>query len=741
MTLSSLCDAIIKYSLYAALFLTPVFFLPLTPYPASLNRQFVFTALVGVAMGAWIVKSVRAKKIEYPKGLASASLAALALFVAVSALFSGASAIGFMGLSAGEPDTAIAILSFAFLYFLLAVSAKDKDYDARALMALAASGALAVIAALPAMLAALTAFIGYPFATWDFVTVNTVGTTNAFGLYAGFIGILTFGMLRHAGVSPRLRPWLTALAAISSALVLLIGYWAIFVAIALALAVFALFDGRVRRLAYAGIAVCACMVVIGAGFISLPLPRIAAAPEVAPSVSASLRIARATAGEGVKNFLLGSGPATYAYQYARYRDAGLNATPFWGVRFTQGFNAILTHLVSWGIFGTLLLVAFIIFSAYAAFRLVRKPKPGGVTVIMTALFAYTGVALFLYPQNFVLYFLLFAVAGLIAGRGMEARGAQGSLSMHPWVGVFACGAVLALMFVNGKRYVAAIEFARGINAVEETKDVSRALPLIARGSGLDSKNDAYLQALASAYLAQANAIAAAAGANADEEVKKQVAETVALAVSAAERSTQVNPANAENWVGLGQVYDAIAPFNEGAAASAIAVYGKARSLDPANPVIPTYIGGSRRAAAERMKSGAAPEYAAAQAAYEEAIALKQDYAPAHFGLIGMFDVLGKGADAAARAERLRAIVPDNAEILFQLGVIHYQAGRTALARTALERAVAIAPNYANALYFLGLAHAKDGDAVRAIEYLERVLQLNPDSAEVKEALAGLRAKK
>lgn len=749
MTFDSVCDVVVRWSLYAVLFLTPILFAPLTLYPVNLNKQFLFTTIILVASCAWLAKASRKGRVEYVRSFAGIPVAALVVFVVFSAFFSSARHVSFMGVSGGETDTVLAVTSFALFYFLLSVFLKEKEDFKNAYIALMASGTLAVAAALPAMLSAFTQFFGYPFAVWDFVNTNAVGTTNALSLYAGFIAVLAFGFFKYIATAKYMRAWSGALAVAAFILVLLVGYWAALVALIVAFGGGVLLDmraGEAKRFRrntapLVGVTVVACVLIVSVGFISVPLPRIPAPPEVSPSIGASLRIAQATARDGVRDFLLGSGPSTYAYQYSLHRDAGLNATPFWSVQFTQGFNAVLTSLVAWGVFGTILFLAFLFAGVCIVVRIARNRKIDRIGMVIAPLYVYVMLAPFLYPQNFVLQFLLFTVTGILVAYAAQAKMDRGSIVVRPYVAVCAIGIACVLLYVNGKRFVAAVAFARGTDAAVQTKDIEKALPLLVYGSSLDPLNDTYLQALASAYIARANALAVKAGAAASEDTKKQVGDAVAAAVAAAERSTQANPYDAQNWIGLAQVYDAVAPLNSNAAASAYAVYGKAHSLDPANPVILTYLGNAHRAAAVRMKSDNPAEYAAARAAYEDAIALKQDYAPAYFALIGLFDAQGKSADALARAERLRALMPNETEILFQLGVVHYQAGRMDVAQSVLAQVVAGAPNYANALYFLGLTYEKQGNYSLALAQFERVLALNPQSAEVKDIITRLRAKK
>ncbi len=709
LSLENVCGAVTKWSLLGIFFLTPIFFLPLTPSPVDLSKQFVFISLVLLATVAWLVKSTKQGKIEYAKNYAGIPLVTLVIFTVVSAFFSGARTLSFMGQTGGEADTALAIIGFALLYFLISVSFKDKSDIKNACIALMSSAALA------ALHATLQAF-GVLFLPWQFAqggSFNAVGTMNAFSLYGGFIAILSFALAYYMPVTKRMRIAAGMLAGLSFILVFLISYWASFTAVIIALSLLVFFgirsdEKKVARRNFIPlgiITVFACMLVLATGIVSIPVPRIATPSEVAPSISASVKIAADTARGSVKNFILGSGPATYQYEYALHHDAALNATPFWSVRFTQGFNAILTVLVSWGIFGTILFLLFIGILAVMAVRLARNRHMDHMTGAVVALYAYAAVTIFLYPQNFVLYFLLFASAGMLAALSSEGKGGYGTLSFSLPIGMmFAVVIALALMYVNGRRYVAAVQFTRGINLAAEIKDIEKALPLLTAGSARDPQNDAYLGVLASAYLARANAIISASSAAPDAAAQKNVADAVTAAIAAAERATQVNPLNTANWIALAQIYEAAAPWSDGAEDLVFPVYGKASALDPANPAILLYVGNAHRAAGDRAKSGNAAAYAAAEKSYEAALALKADYLQAALAI----------------------------------GTLNYQLERFQKARDILGQIAAVSPDYANALYFLGLTHEKLGDRAAARTAFERVLQLNPDSAEIKKIIAELK---
>ena len=760
LSILSVCDAVTRWALYAALFLTPIFFLPFTLYPVDLGKQLIFISLMLVAAIAWLVKAVRVGKLEYAKSFANIPLTALVAFVIISAFFSGARHISFMGQSGGEVDTAIAVIGFALLYFLTSVTFKEKESGKNALVALVAGAFLVMAMAVPAVIQSLAQFVGYPFALWngaDIGAFNTVGTVNAVSLYAGLMAVFAFSVAEHAPGDSRLRTGCLALAILCLITAFFTGYWVTFVALAIAFGLYAALCARSEsaKVPYRNavpltvIVISLCLLVLGSGIVSIPLPHIATPPEVVPSISASFIIAQGTARAGMKDFLLGSGPATYQYEYGKYHDVSLNQTIFWNVQFTQGFNAILTHLVSWGVIGTIIFLLFLWAITVMLVRLAANRSSDHLVRGITAASAYMALALVLYPQNFTLYVFLFALAGMVTAAYAVETGKYRTISLasSPY-GAFAwplgilllAMAFVALLYVFGRRYVAAVQFARGIRVAAATKKIETALPLLVSGVMLDPENDAQLTALASAYLTEANDLAGTT-AQSDVALQKKITDIVASAVFAAERATQVNPENAQNWIALARVYEAVVPFNANAGASAFMAYGKAAALQPNDPAIPTYLGNAHATTALRMKTGNAVEYAAALLNFEKALALKADYTPAYFALIQMFAREGRVDDAVLRAERLRVILSNDEGTLLELGILHYNAGRMDKAQVVLEQAVRLTPDYANALYFLGLVYEKQGDRVRALAQFEHVLRLNPKSAEMTAIVNNVRAGK
>lgn len=746
-SIASACAAITRWSLYGALVLTPIFFLPVTLYPVDLNKQALFTTLVFLAAITWLVEAVSMGRFEYAKSPIGIASGALAVFTIISALFSGVRGLSFMGSTGGEVDTVLAVISFVVFYFLVSGTFKEKEDARNTFVAFIVGAGLSVI---PILLQVLHLAI----LPWDFANVpgfNMVGTMNALGLYFGLIFIFAFaGAEQCVSWSRRARIACGVVAGLSFLIALAIGYWAVFAGIIVSLAILTAIGSRSEArkeskrslIPISLIVISGLMIVISWGVISVPIPRMGVSQEIAPTVSASWRIVKETARESVKDLIVGSGPGTYQYQYGRYRDASLNQSRFWSVRFTQGFNAILTHLVSWGVLGAvifLLLLAAFVSELVLLARAKRVSGPLGAAFV--AVGAYLVIALFLYPQNFTLYFFLFACAGIVSslraadkdGRGVVVFASSSNKALA-WSFAAIAGIALcaAFSYANIRRYVGAVSFARGMVIGRGTGDMEKAIPYLAYGARLDERNETYLQVLAQAFLVQGNILAGEAvktGGASGSEAKVTAAVNAAIALS--EQAAQANPKSAANWLALAGIYESVLPLNPGIAGNAFAAYAIAAHLEPNNPAIQVSLGRAHMAYADRVsKDKRDAEYQAALDAFEAALALKPDYAPAHFAIVSVFDREGRSAEALARAERLRSIAPDDAGILFQLGLLHYQAERFGKSQEVLGQAVAIAPDYANALYFLGLAYERNGDRAQALRAFERVAGLNPDNKEI-----------
>jgi tetratricopeptide (TPR) repeat protein len=231
----------------------------------------------------------------------------------------------------------------------------------------------------------------------------------------------------------------------------------------------------------------------------------------------------------------------------------------------------------------------------------------------------------------------------------------------------------------------------------------------------------------------------------------------AASVNAAVRATELSPRDALNWLARGATYRAYVPLVGNAGDFAAAAYGTAIALEPANPANRVELGKTHLAVAESVRdltgtgdAAVADEalvkmnaaLAEAEAAFNAAVALKADYAPAHYQLAVTYERQGRLDDAVGKMESVARYNPYDVGVAFQLGMLYMRRstdGDWTRARLALERAVELAPTYANARWFLASVYEADGNVSAAVEQIEAILKYDSANELVRQRLERLRS--
>jgi tetratricopeptide (TPR) repeat protein len=116
--------------------------------------------------------------------------------------------------------------------------------------------------------------------------------------------------------------------------------------------------------------------------------------------------------------------------------------------------------------------------------------------------------------------------------------------------------------------------------------------------------------------------------------------------------------------------------------------------------------------------------------YEQALAIKPDYAEAHSNLGNMLQEFGQ-LDAAVKCyEQALTIKPDYAEAYNNLGIALKELGQLDAAVKCYEQALAIKPDYAEAHSNLGNMLQEFGQLDAAVRHFEHALSIKPDFSEV-----------
>jgi len=397
--------------------------------------------------------------------------------------------------------------------------------------------------------------------------------------------------------------------------------------------------------------------------VRLPIANLIAFPaEVSPSNSATYEIAKDDWKAKGGSAEIGSGPATFGYNYGLYRSPIINQTVFWGVKFTQGSNFILTSLSTVGILGFLsliLLIAAFIWQALKMFG--NKDKEGEgregddfrIPIIAAALFAL--LVWFLYPANFSLMLFSFIMMGLLMAsygsvpqknnvilnesadrQSSEESHKQGnvtatrsfagaqddnkknlreiSLLLSPQrtlivsliLIIFMIGSV-SVLYLSGQKYIASLYFSAGMKIYDKTADPDLALEKFVKAINLDSATDQYWRVASQAFLVKTGNILNSpkwqgAAAAALEDLRSQFQVNMSQAISFAQRAKDADTVESLNWSNLGYVYENILSFVTGAEKFMIDSYSQASFLEPKNPALAVDLGRAHIAVADRLAS-------------------------------------------------------------------------------------------------------------------------------------------
>ncbi len=123
------------------------------------------------------------------------------------------------------------------------------------------------------------------------------------------------------------------------------------------------------------------------------------------------------------------------------------------------------------------------------------------------------------------------------------------------------------------------------------------------------------------------------------------------------------------------------------------------------------------------------QYDEAEGAFQRTVQLAPDNADAYTGLANLYNIQQKfdlAAEAGAKAAELGTGGGDNAQAVYNQGVILWNAGNFAAAKTQFEAAIAADPTMAMAHYQLGMANLNLGMVPEARQAFEGYLEAAPD---------------
>ncbi|MBI3305414.1 hypothetical protein HYZ80_03790, partial [Candidatus Parcubacteria bacterium] len=601
-----------RWLITAAFVLGPFIFLPFTSAPVDFNKEAIFVTLVLGAFLAWLGDAFATGEVRYRPSALHWGVAAVVGVGVLATFFSIAPAQSLANIGLGH-ESLIGIAALGLFAFLFTAVFRSVREVRRAFQWLIAAAAIYG-------LFNLVQLTGNFFLPWSFaknVNFTGAGGQNYLAIVFGAVFVLLVALVarpqtneaRSAALA-RFGYWLAALILFLNIVAINLRWVWVGLVVAMA-ALVAFWLGRVAQQHALspsgqpprpkGLALPMAILALSVLFVLFRVPilrgLIDVPVEVSPAYGVSLSVTNQALSErGPVGLVLGTGPGTFAYAYNKFRPQALNATAFWGTRFEQSRSAFTNVLVGEGYAGIIVWLGLAALFALAAIRVLYRSQSADQPEVALGVFGATVFVLviwFLYPFNLAVSIVLFGLVGVFAFfersevHDRADRSWRIYSSSHRALGLsfliilFMIGAV-AGGYLESQRYLSGVYYGWGVERLNTGKNPNRTLTDLLRAVEFWGAEPAYYRTLAQAFLVQASqTISSYQPATGDLSAARSALQTsIQNAVSAGQRATQLNPADSQNWMALGLVYENVVPLVPGAEGQARSAYETVNKLDP-----------------------------------------------------------------------------------------------------------------------------------------------------------------
>ncbi|MDO8619436.1 MAG: O-antigen ligase family protein [Candidatus Daviesbacteria bacterium] len=368
---------------------------------------------------------------------------------------------------------------------------------------------------------------------------------------------------------------------------------------------------------------------------------------------------------------IGTGPATYIFNFTTYKPLEFNSTQFWNIRFDSAFNEYLQVLATLGGVGLGLLLLLTLVYVTSSSKILNQYKLSGENSFEASL-GIAGLVFFvllaLHASTLVMMVIGIIILASFMGTNpnnnheirikfgaIKASGAEGvSLDVFPAVLLLAILVLVAFgSFFVGKFALADFAHRKALEAVAANNGIETYNQLV-KAEALNPYNDLYRTDLAQTNFALANAIASAKGptqsspsGSLTDQDRQNIQTLLQQSINEGRNATTISPRSANNWEILGNIYRQISGVAQNALQFSLDSYGRAIQLDPLNPQLRLNVGGIYYS----IKN-----YEMAVRFFTDAANLKPDFANAYYNLSIALRDKGDLTNAQATAEKLVSLV-------------------------------------------------------------------------------------
>ena len=749
--------------LYACAFLIPLLFCTGTIEVLEFNKQTVFCGLALLMFIAWFGKNIAAKTFSFSRSWLHLAVLLFGIGSFFVSLLSDDCSVSFFGSLGLGSFSFITIVGCILIYYVLANRVRSLTETYNLLFAVFLASLFASLFGL----AQMNGWYAFPFAITHSKAFTSIGTSFSLAMFSVATLVMAASLALHGcrdhvcllgrkgpwGVAARVLVWLTMAA---NLLVLVCtnhrsAFACLFLGVAFTLIMGFCRSRRVDRplrLIVPGI-----LIILSVALFFWKTPLALSLPsEVSPNAKTSWEITRQTL---QAHPFFGSGPNTWAYDYAKYRSPLVNQTPFWADRFDRGYSTFFTLFATHGLVGMifwLLLIGLALVQCGILFVKERREDAWFASLsVFSGWFALLATSFF-FNFNISHQVLFWILLGLLGGLTATA-GTPVEMRRHPWIRQAFVAAFVALAIIGltgiwllGQRWAAERVFTTAVNGYAAGGSLTEAMDRVDFARILNPSVDTYWRNLSQAHLLRATQLVQS---DKTGEQAQQARTEIASAIDIGKQTVQRFPANEDNWANLAAIYQNVSGMTEHAQTFVAENYEQAHERNPLNPVYAAEVGKAylQMAEADRAQLEAKDESVRAQASdamkqhlelaarwLHASAGLKSDYLPAQYYLGIVYERQGQLPEAIHEIESVLSVNNRDVGLAFELSILYYRNNEKARAINLLEQVVRTDPTNANAVWYLSSMYEEQGKIREALQLLQSLGGQWKDNAAIQQRI-------
>lgn len=738
-------DKLIPVSMFMLALGLPIFFTGLTLQGIALDRQMYFYFWLMLGLVSWVSLGVVKGELRIAKTPLDIPIILFLAVYGLSAIFSidkWHSLFGFFG----DPSRGflpIAGLILAYYFFF-------SHFTPRRFFAMTGTFLFSSLIVIIWTIGVVRGLHFMPAAWEQYAPLSLLGSVSALGAYFSLLlPILLTGLFQTSKIQSKI--WRSLSRAILGLMVICILFLLIalysyvpWVALFAGMAFFLIFilSQMVRpgdqwvwlpMLIFVFI-LSILMMYQGGGSQSLSKARLPV--EVAPNLSLSWDIAKGALKE---SFLIGSGPATYGYNFALYKPETFNQTPFYTVRFYEGSSALFETLTTVGALGMISFVVIVLsFVSIGLYLLTREREQNKMMSLALWSSAIMFVILIFTIRVNGPIILVGTLISIMALRVLlwESQSEQKWLNLSfkatpkfaltlAFIFMVVSAGVAAVFVFMGKVYMADISAGRAVRATTPT--VAGSLTDLGRAIGYYPKESRYYTRAGQESLSLALGEMNKPEGERNEDLARRFATDATVAVI---RGADLMPNDVAAVESVGLIYENLSLIASDSLPKAKEYYEKALALDPNNPLLALKVAQIDKALADQKGVGEESKALLqdAENRLNQAIALKDDFAMAHYTL-AIIKSINKDYDGAIESAT-NAVNRDqkNLTFLYNLALLFQmrdKGGDLNSAEQIFKLILASNEKLLDVRVSLGVLYEKKKDMAEAMKSYQKALEFIP----------------